>query len=111
MPRFPCLIFLLSAALFFSSALCAYAGNETVVGKLVYYEYDAYPYVIEVKQGKPIALDIPVDKKYRNQTADKMLGKIVQVTGPARVISAMTELHGLKIIAVGPGKGTINLLR
>ncbi|MCJ7819099.1 MAG: hypothetical protein MUP25_04675, partial [Syntrophales bacterium] len=111
MPRCRLIIFLVSAALFFSTALCGYAGNETIRGKLVYYEYDAYPYGLEVKKDNVIALDIPVDKNYRNQTADKMLGKIVQVTGPARVITAKTELQGLKIIDVGPGKGTINLLR
>jgi len=111
MPRFRWLIFLVGAAIFFSTALCCYGGNETVRGKLVYYEYDAYPYVLELKEGNVIALDMPVDKNYRNQTADKMLGKIVHVTGPARVITAQTELQGLKIIDVGPGKGTINLLR
>jgi hypothetical protein len=111
MPRHRWFIFLVSAALFFGTVLSGYAGSETVRGKLVYYEYDAYPYVLELKKGHVVALDMPVDKNYRNQAADKMLGKIVRVTGPARVITAQTELQGLKIIDVSPGKGTMNVLR
>jgi hypothetical protein len=89
----------------------SYAESDTAVGKLVYYEYDAYPYVLELKNGQTVALEVDLDKKFRNKSVDKLLGKMVQVSGPARVITAMTELHGLKIIDIRPGKGNIKALR
>ena len=42
---------------------------------------------------------------------DNLLGTIVRVTGASRVINAMTELHGLKIIDVRQGKGKIKALK
>jgi len=78
---------------------------------LAYYEYDAYPYVVEVKAGKIVALYVDVDKNYHNHSVDKLVGKSVQVTGPARVITADTELRGLKIIDVRPGKGFLKVLK
>lgn len=98
------------AFLLFSIMVCA-AKTETVMGKLVYYQYDAYPYVLELDNGNAIALEVNLDKKFRNQSMDRLLGKMVQVSGPARVITAMTELHGLKIIDIRPGKGQIAPLR
>jgi hypothetical protein len=101
----------LGAAVFFLAVAGASAGRATVVGKLTYYQYDAYPYVLEFKSGNPIALEVTVDKNNRNKAMDKLLGKKVRVTGQARVITAMTELHGLKIIDIRPGKGSIKALK
>ncbi len=102
---------LLCIAFLLSSITISHAGSETAVGKLVYYEYDAYPYVLELDNGNTIALEVDLDKKFRNKSVDKLLGKKVQASGPARVITAMTELHGLKIIDIRPGKGNIKALQ
>jgi hypothetical protein len=93
------------------SAMISHAESESVVGKLLYYEYDAYPYVLELKNGKTIALEVELNKNSRNKSMDNLLGKIVRVTGPTRVVTAMTELHGLKIIDIRPGKGKIKPLK
>jgi len=105
------LILLLCAAVILLSVISSNAANETAVGKLVYYEYDEFPYVLEIKGSHNIALEVALDKNIRNKSLDRLLGKIVRVSGPARVITAMTELHGLKIIDVRPGRGTIKALR
>lgn len=97
-------------AILLFAILVGAAETETLRGKLVYYEYDAYPYVLEMNNGNTIALEADLDKKLRNKSLDKLLGKMVQVRGPARVITAMTELHGLKIIDIRPGKGQIEPL-
>ena len=89
----------------------SYAGNETVTGKLMYDKYEHYPYFFEIKDEKYIAIDVDLDKNLRNKAMDKFVGKIVQVQGPARVITAKTEIQGLKIIDVRPGKGTIKEVR
>jgi len=108
----PTLLFLsCMAAVLLVSTMPGQAATETVVGKLVYYEYDAYPYVLELKNGQTIALDVDLDKKFRNQAVDKLLGQTVRVTGPARTITARTELQGLKIIDIRPGKGAIKAWR
>ena len=93
------------------SVMISYAESASVVGKLLYYEYDAYPYVLELKNGKTIALEVDLNKNNRNKSMDNLLGKIVRVNGPTRVINAMTELHGLKIIDVRQGKGKIKALK
>ncbi len=100
-----CLAFLLSGT------MNSYAENETVIGKLMYDKYEHYPYFFEIKDNRYIALEVDLDKNLRNTTIDKFVGKIVQVHGPARVITAKTEIHGLKIIDVRPGKGTIKEIR
>ena len=107
----PTIVFLSCLALLLSSITLGQAASEAVVGKLVYYEYDAYPYVLELPNGQTIALDVELDKKFRNQAVDKFLGQTVRVTGPARTITARTELQGLKIIDIRPGKGTIKAWR
>ena len=104
-------LFLSCMAVLLASIMPVQAATETVVGKLVYYEYDAYPYVLELPNDQTIALDVDLDKKFRNQTVDKLLGQTVRVTGPARTITEMTELQGLKIIDIRPGKGTIKAWR
>jgi hypothetical protein len=97
--------------IFLSSSLCCFADTETVTGKLAYYEYDAYPYVLEVGGGKTVALFLDVGKNNRNPSVDKFLGKQLQVTGQAKVITENTELKGLKIIDARPGKGTVKVLK
>jgi len=109
--RNPAIWFISCVAILLISIMISYAGSDTAIGRLVYYEYDAYPYVLEMKDGQIIALDVDLNKTLRNTSVDKFLGKTVQVTGPVRVISEMTELHGLKIIDIRPGKGTIKPLR
>ena len=37
------------------SVMISYAESASVLGKLLYYEYDAYPYVLEIKNGNTIA--------------------------------------------------------
>jgi hypothetical protein len=111
MKKHTLIILLLLAGLLLGSSLCCWAGTETVTGKLAYYEYDAYPYVVEVKAGKIVALYLDVDKTYHNHSVDKLVGKSVQVTGPARVITEDTELKGLKIIDARPGKGFLKVLK
>jgi hypothetical protein len=101
-------ILLACLAVLLSVAMNSYAGNETVVGKLMYDKYEHYPYFFEIKDNRYIALEVDLDKNLRNKTIDKFVGKIVQVQGPARVITAKTEIQGLKIIDVRPGKGTIS---
>lgn len=93
------------------SVMISYAESASVVGKLLYYEYDAYPYVLEIKNGNTIALEVELNKNSRNKSMDNLLGTIVRVTGTSRVINAMTELHGLKIIDVRQGKGKIKALK
>ncbi len=105
------ILFLFGVTVLLSLITPVQAATEAVVGKLVYYEYDAYPYVLELKNGQTIALDVELDKKFRNQGVDKLLGQTVRVTGPARIITARTELQGLKIIDIRPGKGTIQALK
>lgn len=105
------LIILLVLATMLCASVCCYAANETVTGKLVYYEYDAYPYVLEIKGGKVVALLVDVDKNNRNKSIDKYLGKTLQVTGPAKVITADTELKGLKIIDARPGNASVKVLK
>ncbi|OHE23046.1 MAG: hypothetical protein A3K40_01220 [Syntrophobacterales bacterium RIFOXYC2_FULL_60_23] len=78
---------------------------------MAYYEYDAYPYVLEVEGGKKVALYLDVDKNNRNKSVDKFLGMQLQVTGTAKVITENTELKGLKIIDARPGKGTVKVLK
>ena len=104
------IILLLLAAILCSSVYC-FADTETVTGKLTYYEYDAYPYVLEVKGGKVVALLVDVDKNNRNKSIDKYLGKTLQVTGPLKVITADTELKGLKIIDARPGNAKVKVLK
>jgi hypothetical protein len=111
MKKYTLIILLLLAGLLLGSSLCCWAGTETVTGKLAYYEYDAYPYVIEVKGEKPVALYLNVDKNHRNQSVDRLLGKQLQVTGAAKVITEDTELKGLKIIDARPGNGTVKVLK
>ena len=91
--------------------MSSYAKDETITGKLMYDKYEHYPYFFEIKDNRYIALEVNLDKNLRNKTIDKFVGKIVQVHGPARVITAMTELQGLKIIDVRPGKGTIKEMK
>lgn len=107
----PTILFLSCLAVLLASIMPVYAATETVVGKLVYYEYDAYPYVLELPKGQTIALDVELDKKFRNQAVDKFLDQRVRVTGPARTITEMTELQGLRIIDIRPGKGNIRAWR
>ena len=104
------IILLLLAAMLCASVYC-YADTETITGKLAYYEHDAYPYVLEVEGGKKVALYLDVNKNKRNQTVDKMLGKQLEVTGEAKVITEDTELKGLKIIDARPGKGIVKVLK
>lgn len=99
------------AAVLLVSTMPGQAATETVVGKLVYYEYDAYPYVLELPNGQTLALDVYLDRKFRHQAVDKLLGQTVRVTGPMRTITEMTELQGLRIIDIRPGKGTIKAWR
>ena len=101
----------LLAGILLGSSLCVFADTETVTGKLAYYEYDAYPYVLEVGGGKTVALFVDVDKNNRNKSVDKYLGQQLQVTGTAKVITENTELKGLKIIDARPGKGTVKVLK
>jgi hypothetical protein len=105
------LIILLLLVGILCSPLCCFAATETVTGKLAYYEYDAYPYILEVEGGKTVALFLDVDKNNRNKSVDKFLGKQLQVTGTAKVITENTELKGLKIIDARPGKGTVKVLK
>ncbi len=105
------LIILLLLAGILCSPLYCFADTETVTGKLAYYEYDAYPYVLEVEGGKKVALYLDVDKNNRNKSVDKFLGMQLQVTGTAKVITENTELKGLKIIDARPGKGTVKVLK
>ena len=105
------LIILLLLAGILCSPLYCFADTETVTGKLAYYEHDAYPYVLEVEGGKTVALFLDVDKNNRNKSVDKFLGKQLQVTGTAKVITENTELKGLKIIDARPGKGTVKVLK
>ena len=105
------LIILLLLAGILCSHLCCFADTETVTGKLAYYEHDAYPYVLEVEGGKTVALFLDVGKNNRNPSVDKFLGKQLQVTGTAKVITENTELKGLKIIDARPGKGAVKVLK
>ena len=105
------LVLLLFLAGVLASPLCCFADTETVTGKLAYYEYDAYPYVLEIKGGKTVALYLDVDKNNRNKSVDKLLGKQLQVTGQVKVITENTELKGLKIIDARPGKGIVKILK
>jgi hypothetical protein len=104
------IIILLLAGILCSSLYC-FADTETVTGKLAYYEHDAYPYVLEVKGGKTVALYLDVDKNNRNKSVDNFLGMQLQVTGQAKVITENTELKGLKIIDARPGKSTVKVLK
>src|SRR3989339_2193732 len=105
------LIILLLLASILCSPLCCFADSETVTGKLAYYEHDAYPYVLELEGGKTVALYLDVDKNNRNKSVDKFLGKQLEVTGTAKVITENTELKGLKIIDARPGKGSVKVLK
>jgi hypothetical protein len=105
------LIILLLLAGILCSPLCCVAGTETVTGKLAYYEHDAYPYVLDVEGGEKVALYLDVDKNNRNPSVDRLLGKVLQVTGEAKVITENTELHGLKIIDARVGKGTVKVIK
>ena len=105
------IISFLVAAIFFSSILCVYAANETVTGTLLYDQYSEFPYSVGPRPGEAVALHIDIDKKIQNETLHKLVGKTVQATGPARVITARTELYGLKVIDVRPGKGTVKAIK
>jgi len=105
------ILLVLVVGIFLGSSLCCFADTETVTGKLAYYEHDAYPYVLEIKGGKTVALYLDVDKNNRNKSVDKFLGKQIQVTGTAKVITENTELKGLKIIDARPGKGAVKVLK
>ena len=98
-------------AVLLSATMNCYAENEMVTGKLMYDKYEHYPYFFEIKDNRYIALEVDLDNNLRNKTIDKFVGKIVQVHGPARVITAKTEIQGLKIIDVRPGKGTIREMK
>jgi hypothetical protein len=104
-------ILVIVVGILLSLALCCFAATETVTGKLAYYEYDAYPYVLEVGGGKTVALYLDVDKNNRNKSVNKFIGKQLQVTGTAKVITEDTELKGLKIIDARPGKGSVKVLK
>jgi len=99
------------AGILLGSSLCCFADTETITGKLAFYEYDAYPYVLEVEGGKTVALFLDVDKNNRNKSVDKYLGQQLQVTGQTKVITENTELKGLKIIDARPGKGAVKVLK
>jgi hypothetical protein len=105
------LIILLLLVSILCSPLCCFADTETITGKLAYYKHDAYPYVLEVEGGKTVALYLDVDKNNRNKSVDKFLGKQLEVTGTAKVITENTELKGLKIIDARPGKGSVKVLK
>jgi hypothetical protein len=105
------LIVVLLLAGILASPLWCFADTETVTGKLTYYEHDAYPYVLEVEGGKTVALYLDVDQNNRNKSVDKLLGKQLQVTGQAKVITEKTELQGLKIIDARPGKSVVKVLK
>jgi len=111
MKKHTLIIILLLAGILLGSSLCCLADTETITGKLAYYEHDAYPYVLEVEGGKTVALYLDVNKNKRNQSVDKMLGKQLEVTGEAKVITENTELKGLKIIDARPGKGIVKVLK
>jgi hypothetical protein len=100
------------AGIFLVSALWANAAQETVKGKLLYDQYFEYPYSVGPSPDKAVALEIDIDKNIRNKALHNLVGKTVQATGPARVINAPgAELHGLKVIDVRPGKGTVKALK
>ena len=108
-PSLTILVFVVGILL--CSSLCCFADTETITGKLAYYEHDAYPYVLEIEGGKTVALYLDVDKNNRNKSVDKFLGKQLEVTGTAKVITENTELKGLKIIDARPGKGSVKVLK
>jgi hypothetical protein len=106
------LLVLSIAGIFLVSACCAHAAHETVTGKLLYDQYFEYPYSVGPSPGKAVALEIDIDKNIKNKALHNLVGKTVQATGPARVINAPgAELHGLKVIDVRPGKGTVKALK
>jgi hypothetical protein len=111
MNKLSIIILVLVVGILLGSSLCCFADTETITGKLAYYEHDAYPYVLEVEGGKTVALYLDVDKNNRNKSVDNFLGKTLQVTGEAKVITADTELKGLKIIDARPGKGSVKVLK
>jgi hypothetical protein len=111
MKKHSLIIILLFAGMLLGSPICGFADTETVTGKLAYYEHAAYPYVLEVEGGKTVALYLDVDKNNRNKSVDKLLGKQLQISGTAKVITDNTELKGLKIIDARPGKGIVKILK
>jgi hypothetical protein len=71
----PTILIIACGAFLLLSITISHAKSETAVGKLVYYEYDAYPYVLELNNDNTIALEVDLDKKLRNKSLDKLLGK------------------------------------